>query len=119
MTPLRTGFDGTCTARGAIVRKQTRIAPSRAMMKGAEGGIALRDGTHPPPIGFGTYKVGFIPASASAAAAGSEAAGATGRTAAECVADALDVGYRFLDCAEFYGEWRAIRARGLRNVGTS
>ena len=101
------------------MRKQTRIAPSRAMMKGTEGGIALRDGTQHPPIGFGTYKVGFIPASASAAAAGSEAAGATGRTAAECVADALDVGYRFLDCAEFYGEWRAIRARGLRNVGTS
>lgn len=25
------------------------------------------------------------------------------RTARECVADALSLGYRFLDCAEFYG----------------
>eukprot|EP00793_Prasinoderma_coloniale_P001999 PRCOL_00002507-RA len=65
--------------------------------------IALRDGSQHPAVGFGTYKVGFIPASASAAAAGAEASGATQRTARECVADALSVGYRFLDCAEFYG----------------
>jgi diketogulonate reductase-like aldo/keto reductase len=54
-----------------------------------------------PVIGFGTYKVGFIPASASAAVAGS--AGGVERTAEECVSDALSVGYRFLECAEFYG----------------
>jgi len=54
-----------------------------------------------PVIGFGTYKVGFIPASASAAVAGK--AGGVERTAEECVSDALSVGYRFLECAEFYG----------------
>jgi diketogulonate reductase-like aldo/keto reductase len=54
-----------------------------------------------PAIGFGTYKVGFIPASASAAVAGN--AGGVERTAEECVSDALSVGYRFLECAEFYG----------------
>ena len=54
-----------------------------------------------PAISFGTYKVGFIPASASSAVA----AGATEvqRTAEECVSDALSVGYRSLECAEFYG----------------
>jgi diketogulonate reductase-like aldo/keto reductase len=64
--------------------------------------IALRDGTPHPAIGFGTYKVGFIPASASAAVSGTETS-APARSARECVADALDCGYRFLECAEFYG----------------
>jgi hypothetical protein len=65
--------------------------------------IPLRDGTSHPAIGFGTYKVGFIPASASSAAAASPAPTSVERTAEECVSDALDVGYRFLECAEFYG----------------
>lgn len=67
--------------------------------------ISLRDGTNHPAIGFGTYKVGFIPASASSAAAttASVAPIQVERTAEECVSDALDVGYRFLECAEFYG----------------
>ncbi|KAL9181822.1 hypothetical protein ACHAXT_012165 [Thalassiosira profunda] len=78
--------------------------------------VPLRDGTPHPAIGFGTYKVGFIPASASAAVAGTE----TGveRTAEECVRDALEVGYRFLECAEFYGNesevGKAIKASGVK-----
>jgi diketogulonate reductase-like aldo/keto reductase len=64
--------------------------------------IPLRDGTSHPAIGFGTYKVGFIPASASSAVT-SSAPTSVERTAEECVSDALDVGYRFLECAEFYG----------------
>ncbi len=78
--------------------------------------IALRDGTSHPAIGFGTYKVGFIPASASSAVA----AGSTNepqRTAEECVTDALNSGYRFLECAEFYGNeqevGKAIKASGV------
>lgn len=63
--------------------------------------IKLLDGTEHPSIGFGTYKVGFIPASASSATAGSDET--PQRTAKECVADALAVGYRFLECAQFYG----------------
>lgn len=59
--------------------------------------IPLRDGTKHPAIGFGTYKVGFIPSSASSSV------GTVERTAEECVLDALDCGYRFLECAEFYG----------------
>jgi diketogulonate reductase-like aldo/keto reductase len=64
--------------------------------------IPLRDGTSHPAIGFGTYKVGFIPASASSAVASSDPTSVE-RTAEECVSDALAVGYRFLECAEFYG----------------
>jgi len=65
--------------------------------------IPLHDGTPHPAIGFGTYKVGFIPASASSAVAASGVGGGVERTAEECVSDAIDCGYRFLECAEFYG----------------
>jgi len=64
--------------------------------------LTLRNGMQHPAIGFGTYKVGFIPASASAAVAGTESTEVQ-RTAKECVVDALSAGYRFLECAEFYG----------------
>jgi diketogulonate reductase-like aldo/keto reductase len=73
-----------------------------------------------PAIGFGTYKVGFVPASASSAAvAETQPTGGGGmqRTAQECVADALSVGYRFLECAEFYGNeayvGKAIQESGI------
>lgn len=73
--------------------------------------LALYDGTPHPCIGFGTYKVGFIPASASSATA--TTAGTAGteqiqRTAEECVSDALACGYRFLECAEFYGNEQQV-----------
>ncbi len=64
--------------------------------------LPMYDSTSHPAIGFGTYKVGFIPASASSAVA-SPASNTVERTAEECVTDALSVGYRFLECAEFYG----------------
>jgi len=47
--------------------------------------------------------VGFIPASASSAVGKKENPGSTVASCEECVADALKAGYRFLDCAEFYG----------------
>jgi len=79
--------------------------------------VALRDGTPHPAIGFGTYKVGFIPSSASSAVA-TGAADEPQRTAEECIRDALDVGYRFFECAEFYGNeaevGKAIRASGVQ-----
>lgn len=66
--------------------------------------VELQNGQSHPAIGFGTYKVGFIPASASSAVAGTESNSEKQRTAEECVSDALECGYRFLECAEFYGE---------------
>eukprot|EP00980_Cylindrotheca_fusiformis_P003964 scaffold871_cov130-Cylindrotheca_fusiformis.AAC.41 len=80
--------------------------------------VPLRNGMAHPAIGFGTYKVGFIPASASAAVASGDATKPVERTAEECVADALDVGYRFLECAEFYGNesevGKAIAKSGVK-----
>eukprot|EP00985_Skeletonema_marinoi_P021081 scaffold12744_cov91-Skeletonema_marinoi.AAC.2 len=79
--------------------------------------IPLRDGTSHPAIGFGTYKVGFIPASASSAVASAGATDEPQRTAEDCVTDALNSGYRFLECAEFYGNeqevGKAIKASGV------
>lgn len=78
--------------------------------------IQLNDGVQCPAIGFGTYKVGFIPESASSIVAGSAPA-TVERSAKECVQDALDCGYRFLECAEFYGNeqqiGQAIAASGV------
>lgn len=72
--------------------------------------IPLRNGMSHPAIGFGTYKVGFIPASASAVTAGTQDKDAAQRTASECVKDALDCGYLFLECAEFYGNEHEVGA---------
>ena len=60
--------------------------------------------------------MGFIPASASSAVASSTKEEVQ-RTASECVADALACGYRFLECAEFYGNeaevGKAIQESGV------
>jgi diketogulonate reductase-like aldo/keto reductase len=81
--------------------------------------ITLSNGMNHPAIGFGTYKVGYVPASASSAVAsgvGDDQAGKE-RTAEECVSDALSVGYRFLECAEFYNNecsiGKAIASSGI------
>ena len=79
--------------------------------------LPLLGGGKHPRIGFGTYKVGFIPASAASAVSGSEKAGAT-ENAAEIVGKALKTGqYKFLDCAQFYGNERevgdAIKSSGI------
>eukprot|EP00584_Thalassiosira_punctigera_P008287 CAMPEP_0172527326 /NCGR_PEP_ID=MMETSP1067-20121228/2045_1 /TAXON_ID=265564 ORGANISM="Thalassiosira punctigera, Strain Tpunct2005C2" /NCGR_SAMPLE_ID=MMETSP1067 /ASSEMBLY_ACC=CAM_ASM_000444 /LENGTH=372 /DNA_ID=CAMNT_0013311049 /DNA_START=13 /DNA_END=1131 /DNA_ORIENTATION=+ len=80
--------------------------------------IPLSEGTLHPAIGFGTYKVGLIPASASSAVASTGGEEKPQRTAEECVRDALEVGYRFLECAEFYGNeaevGKAIDASGVK-----
>jgi len=75
--------------------------------------IPLRNGLRHPAIGFGTYKVGFMPASASEAVASSstttnDKTTKKERTAYECVSDALATGYRFLECAQFYGNEAAV-----------
>ena len=46
--------------------------------------------------------MGFIPAALPQRVAGAEGGGEVG-TATDIVKDALDVGYRFLDCARPYG----------------
>ncbi|KAL7563126.1 hypothetical protein ACA910_012307 [Epithemia clementina (nom. ined.)] len=79
--------------------------------------VSLRNGMAHPLVGFGTYKVGFIPASATGAVESGQSGKAKERSAEECVSDALKLGYRFLECAEFYGNQeevgKAIAASGI------
>jgi len=65
--------------------------------------VKLNNGIDHPLLGYGTYKVGVVPASASAAAK-------VTRTTDEVLKDALDVGYRMFDCAEFYGNEAGVGA---------
>jgi diketogulonate reductase-like aldo/keto reductase len=100
---------------GPAFRPSTRLFSSNMDTLINCPSVALRDGTAHPAIGFGTYKVGFVPASASSAASGN--AEQVQRTASDCVADAISVGYRFFECAEFYGNeaevGKAIAASGV------
>lgn len=70
--------------------------------------ITLSDGTCHPSIGFGTYKCGSIPASASASA--SSNTGEASPPARDIVSEALACGYRFLDCAQFYANEAEVGA---------
>lgn len=66
--------------------------------------------------GYGTYKVGVVPASASSAAPGPEKY-LDAVNPADCVRTAIECGYRFFDCAEFYAnEVRGWAARVGRQV---
>ena len=67
--------------------------------------IVLNNGMSQPLVGYGTYKVGYVPPSAS----GSKGV-AKGKAddAENIVRDALVSGYRFLDCAQFYGNEAAV-----------
>ena len=69
--------------------------------------VVLRNGQRHPLVGFGTYKVGVVPASASAGAA-------VTRSVREVISDAIAAGYRCFDCASFYGNEKVrTRAVGL------
>jgi diketogulonate reductase-like aldo/keto reductase len=61
----------------------------------------LNNGVDHPLLGYGTYKVGVVPASASAG-------GAVTRTTKEVLDDALAVGYRMFDCAQFYANEKGV-----------
>jgi len=77
--------------------------------------VKLNDGSLHPIVGYGTYKVGVVPSSASSAVA----AGSTETEAvnpADCVAKALELGYRFIDCAEFYANEKAV-GEGIKRSG--
>lgn len=65
--------------------------------------------------GYGTYKVGVVPASASSAV---EAAPQPTDSAnpADCVKQAIECGYRFFDCAEFYANEAAV-GEGIKASG--
>lgn len=63
----------------------------------------LRSGYLQPMLGYGTYKVGFIPASAS----DTSVSGCHTNTV-DIIGEALSAGYRMLDCAKFYGNEKDV-----------
>lgn len=73
----------------------------------------LNDGRPHPAIGFGTYKCGVVPASATAGTG----APVEVRSARQIISDAVDVGYRMFDCAQFYANeadiGEALEATGI------
>jgi diketogulonate reductase-like aldo/keto reductase len=97
------------------------ISPATQADKGSQGlakdcpTIRLRNGMSHPAMGFGTYKVGFIPPTASAAAPGAKAP-ADERSAKEIFLDALKIGYRYFECAEYYGN-EAIIGQAIKESG--
>eukprot|EP01050_Picozoa_sp_SAG11_P028537 SAG11_NODE_7662_length_1113_cov_1.447732_1_plen_313_part_01 len=93
------------TPTAARVVLHAHAMPKRARSFVDAPTLTLNSGHPHPQLGFGTYKVGFIPASASSA--GGVASGA-GDNAKDTVQAALELGYRFLDCAEFYGNEKAV-----------
>ncbi|EGD77922.1 hypothetical protein PTSG_12899 [Salpingoeca rosetta] len=73
--------------------------------------VTLHDGSEHPMLGFGTYKVGFVPASASSAVQPKD-----DRDPKEIIKDAVAVGYRYFDCAQFYGN-EAMVGQALKDSG--
>eukprot|EP00041_Stephanoeca_diplocostata_P016238 m.319200 g.319200 ORF g.319200 m.319200 type:complete len:356 (+) comp20299_c0_seq2:32-1099(+) len=73
--------------------------------------VKMNNGLSHPLVGYGTYKVGAIPASASDNTAKAV------RPTAEVIKEVLEVGYRCFDCAEFYanekGVGEALAASGI------
>uniref|UniRef100_A0A6B2LAV9 NADP-dependent oxidoreductase domain-containing protein n=1 Tax=Arcella intermedia TaxID=1963864 RepID=A0A6B2LAV9_9EUKA len=67
----------------------------------------MNDGVLHPLIGYGTYKVGYIPPSASSAG-GVAASLASDKETKDIFKNALDVGYRFFDCAQFYNNEKVV-----------
>ena len=110
-TPLPTIRRSLLRATGRrLTLPAPRVVLGHAMSKRARSivdapTLTLNSGHPHPQLGFGTYKVGFIPASASSA--GGVASGA-GDNAKDTIQAALELGYRFLDCAEFYGNEKAV-----------
>eukprot|EP00036_Acanthoecidae_sp_10tr_P008468 CAMPEP_0182927770 /NCGR_PEP_ID=MMETSP0105_2-20130417/14138_1 /TAXON_ID=81532 ORGANISM="Acanthoeca-like sp., Strain 10tr" /NCGR_SAMPLE_ID=MMETSP0105_2 /ASSEMBLY_ACC=CAM_ASM_000205 /LENGTH=305 /DNA_ID=CAMNT_0025065739 /DNA_START=44 /DNA_END=957 /DNA_ORIENTATION=+ len=66
--------------------------------------VKLSNGVEHPLLGYGTYKVGVVPKSAS------DTNVKIGRTTSEVLKDVLEVGYRCLDCAQFYGNEAGVGA---------
>jgi len=70
-----------------------------------------------PIVGFGTYKVGAVPASASSATAGAPLPPSGPEVCEGILSDALDAGYTMLDCGQYYlnEKWvgDAVRKKGV------
>ena len=124
--PVSSGFHGrlsapcmlavsarTALAFSSLIHASKRCLATSPVM--TIPSVTLNDGTQHPIIGYGTYKVGVVPASASNAAADASTDTAAVNPA-DCVAAALELGYRFLDCAEFYANEPSV-GEGIARSG--
>lgn len=97
-------FKASGGVEGQSVRKlETGSIPGQWAFQGGSPTVPTVElrGAHLPLLGFGTYKVGAVPASASGAAAAP--APPSGPAVVEQVMnDVLLSGYPMLDCAQFY-----------------
>jgi len=104
---------------GGVV-KQTVLKAEAASIPGSwafQAASAQVGCVEMPLLGFGTYKVGAVPASASSAAPGGEAPPAGGPDVCkQVISDALKTGYGMLDCAQFYQN-EAWVGDALKNAG--
>jgi hypothetical protein len=102
---ITSAFIANNSSKSSTIRKTTSSSSSyprqgHTMALASFPTIPLRDGTPHPAIGFGTYKVGFVPASSSSLVAGGNSAPSdvgSQVSACDCIGDALEVGYRFIE----------------------
>mmetsp|Transcript_52340 Transcript_52340/g.84695 ORF Transcript_52340/g.84695 Transcript_52340/m.84695 type:complete len:321 (-) Transcript_52340:258-1220(-) len=78
-------------------------------------GLTLNDGSQHPLVGFGTYKIGFVPASSNTA---DQPGHAPDQDPKEIIKDAIATGYRYIDCAQFYGN-EAMVGRAIAECGVA
>lgn len=89
------------TTLSSSFRLSHKIVTTSTRLSSTMSGIPMLNGNLHPPIGFGTYKIGYLPPSSASALAGTEVSNPVDCAAVVCTA--LSNGYRFIDCAEFYG----------------
>jgi diketogulonate reductase-like aldo/keto reductase len=102
----------TKRSRSIIMASSSSSSLSKTTASSMIPTIPLRNGQNHPAIGFGTYKVGYMPPSASNAAASTTT---NHRPAGDVIRDALKAGYRCFECAEFYGNEADI-GQALKDV---
>uniref|UniRef100_A0A7S0M9P1 NADP-dependent oxidoreductase domain-containing protein n=1 Tax=Cryptomonas curvata TaxID=233186 RepID=A0A7S0M9P1_9CRYP len=67
--------------------------------------VTMNNGVQHPLIGFGTYKIGFVPASSNTAGV---AGHAPDQDPKDIIKAAITTGYRYIDCAQFYGNEKMV-----------
>ena len=101
--------EGTRKVKGSDSALASQEAAPATMVFGklsADGrNLELSDGSLHPMAGFGTYKIGFVPASSNTAG---QAGHDPERDPKEIIKDAVAAGYRYIDCAQFYGNEKIV-----------
>ena len=103
--------EGTRKVKGSDSALASQEAAPATMVFGklsADGrNLELSDGSLHPMAGFGTYKIGFVPASSNTAG---QAGHAPDHDPKEIIKEAVAAGYRYIDCAQFYGNEKIVGA---------